>query len=67
MLLQVLVTRIANLVGSGVSPSQIMAITFTRKAAAEMKERLQQLLGPTVCKALTIGTYHSICGSILRR
>lgn len=44
-----------------------MAITFTRKAGAEMKERLNDLLGPAVCKELTIGTYHSICGSILRR
>lgn len=65
--LQVLVRRIANLIESDVPPSQIMAITFTRKAGAEMKERLNDLLGPALCKQLTIGTYHTICGSILRR
>jgi DNA helicase-2/ATP-dependent DNA helicase PcrA len=43
-----------------------MAVTFTNKAAREMKERLEQLLGQTV-EALTLGTFHAICARILRR
>jgi len=49
----------------GVSPQRIMAVTFTNKAAREMKERLEQLLGP-VGEALTLGTFHAICSRILR-
>eukprot|EP00892_Ulva_mutabilis_P009557 jgi/Ulvmu1/6974/UM033_0032.1 len=64
---RVLVSRVANLIDSGVPPSEIMAITFTRKAGAEMRERLNRLLGEKLSKKLIIGTYHSICGSILRK
>ena len=49
----------------GVSPHHIMAVTFTNKAAREMKERLEQLLGQAI-EALTLGTFHAICARILR-
>ena len=64
---RVITYRVAYLVRRcGVSPHHIMAVTFTNKAAREMKERLEQLLGQ-VTEALTLGTFHAICARILRR
>jgi DNA helicase-2/ATP-dependent DNA helicase PcrA len=64
---RVITYRVAYLVRTcGVSPHHIMAVTFTNKAAREMKERLGQLLGQAI-EALTIGTFHAICARILRR
>ena len=64
---RVITHRIAYLIKvCGVNPSHIMSVTFTNKAAREMKERLEQLLGQAV-EALTLGTFHAICARILRR
>lgn len=62
-----LVSRIAYLVEQcGVQPSQITAVTFTNKAAREMRERLEkQLAGSRAVKAMNIGTFHSICLGLL--
>ncbi len=62
---RVLTHRIANLVHLGVHPSKILAITFTNKAAAEMRERVYELIGPVV-KTMWVSTFHSACVRILR-
>lgn len=63
---KVLTSRIVNLVKSGISPYKILAVTFTNKAAKEMRERLSKMLGEEVVKKMWVGTFHSICGRILR-
>ena len=64
---KVLTSRIANLVNSGVNPYDILAVTFTNKAAKEMQQRLSDYLGEDVVKRMWVGTFHNICGRILRR
>src|SRR3972149_2352823 len=64
---RVLTHRIAHLVGQlGVPPHKIMAVTFTNKAAREMKSRVEVLLEGKL-RGLTIGTFHAICARFLRR
>src|SRR4029078_12121658 len=63
---KVLTTRIAHLMANGVDAFNILALTFTNKAAAEMKERIQKILGNTDDRNLYIGTFHSVFASILR-
>ncbi len=62
---RVLTHRIAHLIHEGVPPSAILAITFTNKAADEMKQRVAALVGPMV-KAMWVCTFHSACVRILR-
>src|SRR3989338_8433421 len=64
--------RMAYLITSGkFKPSEILAVTFTNKAAAEMKERVEKLIGRighiSPMSPIAVGTFHSICARILRR
>src|ERR671936_77596 len=64
---RVLTYRVAHLLAAvGVKPPEILAITFTNKAAAEMRERLELLVGPPA-RACWVMTFHAACGRILRR
>ena len=62
---RVLTHRIAHLIDEGVPPVAILAITFTNKAAEEMRHRVAALVGP-VAKAMWVSTFHSACVRILR-
>src|SRR5438874_10257772 len=64
---RVLTHRIALLVEHDVRPWQILALTFTNKAAREMKERIGQLVRPELAYDLWMGTFHSIFARILRK
>lgn len=64
---RVLTSRIAYLIQSGVRARDILAVTFTNKAAKEMRARLATILGEEVVKYMWVGTFHSICGRILRQ
>jgi len=62
-----IVYRIANLLASGVPPYRILAVTFTNKAAGEMRSRISELAGAEVTRDLWVGTFHSVCAKLLRR
>jgi DNA helicase-2/ATP-dependent DNA helicase PcrA len=64
---RVLTLRIANLLDKDISPSKILALTFTNKAAREMKDRIGLLLGSDRAKYLWMGTFHSMFARILRK
>lgn len=63
---KVLTTRITHLMASGVDSFNILALTFTNKAAKEMKERVEKILGNNEARNLYIGTFHSVFARILR-
>lgn len=63
---KVLTTRIAHLLSNGVDAFNILALTFTNKAAQEMKERVERILGGSEARNLYIGTFHSVFARVLR-
>ncbi len=64
---RVLTNRIAHLVKTGVPPDSILALTFTNKAAKEMKDRIMKIVGYESARSLWMGTFHSIFARILRK
>lgn len=64
---KVLTHRIAYLIANGASSGSILAVTFTNKAAKEMKERVSKLVGEDEIRFAWVGTFHSICARILRQ
>src|SRR5690606_36121320 len=65
---RVITYRIANLVATHrVPPYRILAVTFTNKAAGEMRHRLDGILGDDVTRELWIGTFHAVCVRLIRR
>lgn len=64
---RVLTHRIASLLETGVLPEQVLAVTFTNKAASEMRERLDALVGTETVRKMWVGTFHGICLRLLRR
>lgn len=63
---RVLTYRIAHLMQNGIDPFNILALTFTNKAAKEMKERIAGIVGPSEAKNISMGTFHSVFAKILR-
>lgn len=63
---KVLTHRIANLITNGIMPENILAVTFTNKAASEMVFRIRELIPKKQADLIWIGTFHSVCGRILR-
>lgn len=62
------IARIANIISTGVAPENVLAVTFTNKAAGELKERLKKTLGRSVdLSKMIASTFHSLCVQLIRR
>ena len=64
---KVITCRIAYMIEQGIPPDWILGVTFTNKAAREMRERLDQMVAPELSAKVTLGTFHSFCARILHR
>ncbi|MBR2365197.1 MAG: UvrD-helicase domain-containing protein [Lentisphaeria bacterium] len=64
---RVITCRIAYMIEQGIPPSSILGVTFTNKAAKEMRERLNSLIDPRLAAKVTLGTFHSFCVRVLRK
>jgi len=64
---RVITHRVAHMIDEGIDPKNILGMTFTNKAAREMKERLADLVSPEKAQNVTLGTFHSFCGKVLRK
>jgi superfamily I DNA/RNA helicase len=63
---RVITARAAYLIAQGIDPGAILAVTFTNKAATEMRERLARMIDPAAAKQVTMSTFHALCLRILR-
>ncbi len=63
---RVITARVAYLISQGTAPSAVLAVTFTNKAATEMRERLAGMISPEEARQVTMSTFHSLCLRILR-
>ncbi len=63
---RVITCRIVHLLQSGVPARNILAVTFTNKAAREMRERVQEMIGKDACKGMIVATFHALCVKLLK-
>ena len=62
-----IVGRIANLINNGINPEEILLLTFTNKAAAEMVQRVGKYFGKDIAKKIMAGTFHSVSYKLLKQ